>query len=296
MLSNRKLMAGAILALFFWASVQAQEVEVLKIDVALVTVNVNVSDGKGHPLSSLKAEDFQVTDEGQTVAVGFFESQGPASIVFVVDISSSMKGPKWRNLKAGLKEFLARAPEGNDYTLVAFGDSAQLIARSVSAAEVWRNLNALHPSGATALYDGVLLGLDVLEQTSQRHKALVLFSDGEDNASYSGLPAVQQESLAPRATIYTVGILPDRPDLMPSERIGKELLKELATTTGGLVHFPFSDEVGKVLGKINADVRSQYSLGYYPPVKTAGWRRIQVNLAQDTLRLKLRYQQRYLIK
>lgn len=296
MSANDKWIAAAIVALFFWASVQAQDVEVIKVDVAVVTVNVNVSDGKGHPLSSLKAEDFQVTDEGQTVALGFFESQGPASIVFVVDISSSMKGSKWRNLTAGLKEFLERAPEGNDYTLVAFSDSPQLIARSVRADELWRSLNGLHPSGHTALYDAVLLGLNTLEELSQRHKALVLLSDGEDTNSRVGLPAVQQEALAHRATVYAVGILPDNPSLLSYGPNGQQLLNELATTTGGLVHFPTSGELGEVLRKINADVSNQYSLGYYPPDKRPGWRRIQVNLAQDTRRLKLRYQQRYLIR
>ena len=289
-------MAASILVLFSWASIQAQNVEVIKVDVALVTVNVNVSDGKDRPLSTLKAEDFQVTDEGRTVTLGFFESQGPASIVFVVDISSSMKGSKWRNLKAGLKEFLARATEGNDYTLVAFSDSPQLVARSVRADELWRNLNGLHPLGQTALYDAVLLGLNILEEVPQRHKALVLLSDGEDNSSRVGLPAVQQEALAHRATIYTVGILPKDLSLLSYGPNGKQLLNELATTTGGLVHFPSSEEVGEVLRKINADVSNQYSLGYYSPDKTPGWRRIQVNLAQNTPRLKLRYQQRYLIK
>ena len=296
MSANSKRVAAAILALFSWASVQAQEAEVIKVDVAVVTVNVNVSDGKGHPLSSLKAEDFQVTDEGHTVALGFFESQGPASIVFVVDTSSSMKGSKWRKLTAGLKEFLERAPEGNDYTLVAFSDSPQLIARSVRADELWRSLKGLHPSGDTALYDAVLLGLNTLEQLSQRHKALVLLSDGEDTNSRVGLPAVQQETLAHRATIYTVGLLSDNPSLLSYGPKGQQLLNELATTTGGLVHFPTSGELGEVLRKINADVTSQYSLGYYPPDKTPGWRRIQVNLARDTRRLKLRYQQRYLIR
>jgi len=289
--------ATAIFILFFCASVQGQEVEVIKVDVALVTVNVNVSDGKGHALSSLKAEDFQVTDEGQAVTLGFFESQGPASIVFVVDISSSMRGPKWRHLKEGMKEFLARAPEGNDYTLVTFSDSPQLIARSVRADELWRTFDGLRPLGHTALYDAMLLGLNTLDELPQRHKTLILFSDGEDNSSRVGLPAVQQEALTRRATIYTVGILPDDPDLSPYGPKGKQLLNELATTTGGLVHFPSSHEVGDVLKRINADVTNQYSLGYYPPDKTPGRRRrIQVNLAQDTHRLKLRYQQSYLIR
>jgi Ca-activated chloride channel homolog len=296
MLASNRLMAAAILAVIFCASVQAQEVEVLKVEVALVTVNVNVSDVKGRPLSSLKAEDFEVTDEGQKVSLGFFECQGPASIVLVVDISSSMRGPKWRSLKTGLKEFLARAPAGNDYTLVTFSDSPQLLAHSVHADELWRILDGLHPLGHTALYDAMLLGLNILGELPQRHKSLVLFSDGEDNVSRVGLPAVQQEALSRRATIYTVGILPDDPSMLVYGQKGKQLLRELATSTGGLVHFPLSGEVDAVLRKINTDMSNQYSLGYYPPDKTPGRRRIQVNLPQDTGSLKLRYQQSYLIR
>lgn len=290
-------MAAAIVALFFCASVQAQEVEeVIKVDVSLVTVNVNVSDGKGRPLASLKAEDFQVTDQGQKVALGFFENQGPASIVLVVDMSSSMRGSKWRHLKEGLKEFLVRAPEGNDYTLVVFSDRARVIARAVRASELWQNLNGLQPYGHTALYDAVLLGLKTMDELPQHHKTLVLISDGEDNSSHAGLPAVQQEVLTRRTTIYTVGLLPDDLSFEWYGKSGKQLLSELAASTGGLVHFPASGEVDEVLKKINADVSNQYSLGYYPPDKTPGWRKIQVNLAQDTGRLKLRYQQRYLIR
>jgi VWFA-related protein len=135
-----------------------------------------------------------------------------------------------------------------------------------------------------------------LGELPQRHKSLVLFSDGEDNVSRVGLPAVQQEALSRRATIYTVGILPDDPSLLVYGQNGKQLLKELATSTGGLVHFPVSGEVNAVLRKINADMSNQYSLGYYPPDKTPGRRSIQVHLAQDAGSLKLRYQQSYLIR
>lgn len=294
--ANHRWMAAAILAIIFCATGKAQDFEVLKVDVALVTVNVNVSDPKGRPFSSLKAEDFQVTDEGQTVALGFFESQGPASIVFVVDISSSMKGSKWRSLKAGLKEFLVRAPAGNDYSLIAFSDRPQLLARSVDAPELWRILDGQQPLGHTALYDAMLLGLNTLGHVPRRHKSLVLFSDGEDNVSRVGLPAVQQEALTQRATIYTVGILPNDPTLLAYGPDGQRLLNELATTTGGLVHFPVPGKLDEVLRKINADMSNQYSLGYYPPDKTPGRRRIQVNLAQDAGALKLRYQQSYLIR
>lgn len=298
MRSNSRCMTAAMLVLLSCAFVCAQEgaEEVVKVNVSLVTVNVTVTDAKGHPLTGLNAKDFLVTDEGKPVSLEFFDSQGPASIVFDVDISSSMKGTKWKNLQAGLKKFLSNAHEGNDYTLIAFSDSPNLIARSVGADQLWKAFEGLSLEGSTALYDAMMLGLNVLEELRQRHKGLVLFSDGQDNSSRAKLADLEQEALRNRATVYTVGILTRRRDLFPFERDGVKLLNQLAATTGGLEHFPAPDEICNVLEKISADMRSQYSLSYYPPDKTAGWRRIQVSIAQNLSRLNLRYQQRYLIR
>ncbi|MDQ3820760.1 MAG: VWA domain-containing protein [Acidobacteriota bacterium] len=291
-------MIAATLALFSFAPGSAQDgaSEVVKVDVSLVTVNVTVTDTKGHPLSGLNAEDFLVTDEGKPVSLEFFDSRGPASIVFVVDTSSSMKGAKWKNLRAGLRKFLSTAHEGNDYTLIAFNETSKLAARSVSADELWKTFNGLNPDGSTAVYDAMMLGLNVLGGLSQRHKALVLFSDGQDNSSRAKLADVEQEALHSRATIYTVGILPHPHDLLPFERDGVNFLSKLAATTGGLESLPVPAEICDVLERINADVSSQYSLSYYPPDKTPGWRRIEVNISRDTRRHNLRYQQRYLIR
>jgi len=297
MSAGGRWMAAAALMLLPWASPRAQDAEeVVKVDAAMVTVNVSVTDARGRHLPGLQAGDSLVLDEGAPVRLEFFDSDGPASVVFVVDISASMSGAKWRGLRGGLKRFLARASEGNDYTLVAFNNTARLVARSVSGDELWQSFNTLKPSGETALYDALLLGLGALEQAPQRHKALVLLSDGQDNSSRAALPSVEQAVLARRATIYTVGIH-SRPDHIPEfERGGHELLNRLAAATGGSVQFPDPDELPKVLRKIDADVRSQYSLSYYPARVSPGWRRIQVNITQGQRLLNLRYQQRYLIR
>lgn len=143
----------------------------------------------------------------------------------------------------------------------------------------------------------MLLGLSNLERVPQRHKSMVLLSDGQDNRSSATLQTVQQEMLAHNASIYTVGIVRQRYSLqLTEERLGQELLDELAKATGVLVFFPEPDEIRNVLVRIGADSRSRYSLSYYPPDKTPGWRRIQVNIPQSQSRLNLRYQQQYLIR
>ena len=288
--------AAMLLVVSCWASVPGQEAEdVVKVETAMVTVNVAVTDSKGRHISELKPEDFLVSDEGNLVRPEFFDTQGATSIIFVVDVSSSMGGDKWEKLKDGMKKFLAAGREDNDYTLITFNDSPRLIAVSVSAQEFWREFSVLKTSGNTALYDGVLLGFSSLNRVHQRHKSLVLLSDGQDNSSSATLHAVLQEMLVHNASIYAVGIVRQETST-DEERHGEELLDELAKATGGLIFSPTPNEIRSVLVRISADLRSRYSLSYYPPDKTPGWRRIQVNISRSPSRLNLRYQQRYLIR
>ena len=276
----------------------AQSDETITFNVDLVTVNIAVKDRKGRALLGLKPQDFLLTDENSPVIPEFFDSEGPASIVFVVDTSSSMSGMKWKSLMSGLKDFLKKASDRNDYTLIAFGNSARLLATSVSAAELSVHLGELKPDGDTALYDGVLFGLNVLKRVPQRHKALVLISDGEDNSSHQNLAEVEKEAWCGRTTIYSIGILLKqycKIGLKDACR-GQEIIKELAKVSGGLAFLPDSHELSDVLKEINSDVTSQYSLSYYPPDKKAGWREVRVALTPADRKPRLRYQERYLLK
>jgi VWFA-related protein len=295
MSTNNKWILALGVVIISWASAVAQDpVDVIKIGVDLVTVNVSVTEKKGHPVMGLQREDFFVTDEGKPVPLEFFDSKGPASIVFVVDISSSMRGDKWQNLMKAMKKFLATAHEGSDYTLIVFGDRPQLVARAVNASELWRDLASLRPYGMTALYDAMLLGLNALERLPQRHKAIVLLSDGEDNFSRSRLSDVQQAARAHRATIYTVGLLLKEFDREPWQKQSKELLDKLTAATGGLILLPAPEQIRGVLEQINADVSGHYCLSYYPPDTVIGWRHIQVAIARGPQQVNLRYQERYL--
>lgn len=290
------LLAAVALVIAVSGSAHSQE-EVIKFDVSLVTISVAVKDHKGRTLLGLKSEDLLVTDENTPVSPEFFDSEGPASIVFVLDTSSSMQGRRWKSLLKGLKSFVKKARASNDYTVIAFDSHAYVAAESVNAAELWTCLTELRPNGETALYDGVMLGLDALKRVHQRNKALILISDGEDNSSRRRLAEVEKEAFARRAAIYSVGLLLNE---FCRQRIkeacnGKETVKQLATVTGGLAFFPDAEELSRVLTEISSEVNSQYSLSYYPPDKNAGWRKVEVSVAHAE-RPKLRYQERYLMR
>lgn len=293
-----KLFLAIVFAALFSAPAQAQDEDVIKFNVDLVTVNIAVKDGKGRSLLGLRPQDFRITDENNPVVPEFFDSEGPASIIFVVDMSSSMRGEKWNGLIAGLRDFLKKARNSNDYTLITFGSSAQVLAQSVSAAELLNRLRELKPYGDTALYDGVLLGFDALKQAPKRHKALVLISDGEDNSSRLGLAEVERSASASRTTIYSIGLLlKDQCSAGYKNACkGQETVSKLAKVSGGLAFFPDSQELSSVLKEISSDVSSQYSLSYYPLNRRSGWRQVHVALAETERQSKLRYQQRYLMR
>ena len=292
-----RFLLAIVSAALLSAPAQAQDEDVIKFKVDLVTVNVAVKDGKGRSLLGLKPEDFRITDENNPVVPEFFDGEGPASIIFVVDTSSSMKGERWKSLIAGLKDFLKKAPRSNDYTLIVFNSNAQVLARCVSAAELLNRMRELKPSGDTALYDGVLLGFDVLRRVPQRHKALVLISDGEDNSSKFGLAEVEMAASASRTTIYSIGLLLKNQCKrgLKNACVGQDTVNKLAKVSGGLTFFPNSEKLSSVLKEISSDVSSQYSFSYYPTDKTPGWRQVRVDLAETERRPKLRYQERYLI-
>ena len=58
--------------------------------------------------------------------------------------------------------------------------------------------------GATALYDAILSAVDMLGRQVGR-KAVVVFSDGEDEGSHVSLADVEQRLEASDVTLYTIG-------------------------------------------------------------------------------------------
>ena len=250
---------------------------------------------KDRPVTGLVDHDFRILDNGATIKPEVFEAQGPASIIFVIDMSSSMRGEKWRNLKEGLKEFLRKQQSTTEYTLVVFNDTASLISQSINAVEFWKAFTAIRPDGETALYDGLATGLHQVNCVTRHRKAVVLLSDGEDNKSKADLPAIEHLVFQTHTTIYAVGIVIN--SSQPDRYRGRDLLQQLASSTGGLSFFPTAAKLESVLSIINAEIASQYSFGYYASnTSGTGWRHVDVQLTRYFKDTTLRYPSRYLLK
>lgn len=121
-------------------------------------------------------------------------------------------------------------------------------------------------------------------------KAILLFTDGRDNASVLTIESAVSTVRRIGVPIYTVAegeLLQDRAVL--------NRLKEISETTNGVAfEARKSDDLRDIFGRIGKDLQHLYLLGYYStnPDQKTEWRRISVRLPQHT-QLKLRAKEGY---
>jgi Ca-activated chloride channel family protein len=170
----------------------------------------------------------------------------------------------------------------NDDVKDAVTDTPFLLASDLGRLEA--AITSVHPDGRTALYDGIMSALDHLSQGSRARRALIVISDGGDNASAAQLDQVLARARQSNAAIYTIGIYDDT-DIDRNPRV----LKTLAHTTGGERYLPRSPgELLRACNLIAREIRSGYTIGYVPPDRDGAYHNVRVVLDARPLKVNVR--------
>jgi Ca-activated chloride channel family protein len=269
---------------------------VISVHTELVAVPVVVTDSRGHHVSGLNQDNFQVFEDGrpQPIAV-FHHGDGPVTLGLIVDRSQSMR-PKSAALLIAVSALLRSSRPEDELFAVTFNDRVlfalpgEAFTRDVN--ELSAALTAVRAEGRTALYDGVAEGLRHLDLGHGEKRALIVLSDGGDNGSvhrYAEILALARRS---DAVIYAVGLLGTSPIDDDEEDAG--LLKRLCRDTGGVAYFPRTpDDIAAVSARVASDLREQYIIGFTPGTSTAGrtFRKLDVKVTatgQGPLRVRTR--------
>ncbi len=160
----------------------------LSLDVQLVALNVTVLDRKGSFVPGLTKENFQVFENGQPQEIQLFYNEDvPLTIGLVVDSSGSMRDRRREVVSAALAFVEASKPE-DEMFVVNFNEEVQLGLApdqpfSSNVAQLREALSRLVVRGQTSLYDALWLAMEHLKKGRHDKKALVVLSDGADNAS-----------------------------------------------------------------------------------------------------------------
>ena len=232
----------------------------------LVVLNVRVTGGDGEHVSGLDQRSFAVYEDGKPQTVSLFaDEDAPVTVGLIIDSSVSM----WAitdKLIAGATAFAEASHPDNDLFAIAFNDERwpALPPREpfTSDASVLRAalFKVVQPRGKTALFDAIASGLAYADRGRHPRKALVVLSDGGDNASSATFEDVIQRTQSSNTVVYGVALVD------PVERGAKpEVLQRLARSSGGESLSPRKiDEVQAALSRIAEDIRRSYTIGYVP--------------------------------
>jgi len=280
------LLAGAL-------GVRAQQQPTFKATVDLVNFGVMVVDKQGKPITGLKAEDFEIVENGKKQTVTFFaagepEAAPPLHLGLLLDTSGSMS-EDLRDARSAAVKFVNALDRAADFTLVDF-DTQVRVARFPAAdyPRLVERIRERKADGWTALYDAVGVYLDGA-QRQDGQKVLVLYTDGGDTTSTLTFHDMLDLVKASDVTLYAVGYTEHQGSGRMQQRAD---LERLATTTGGLAYFPGSaKDIDGVFDKIREEIAARYSLGYVSTdTRTDGaWRGVEIKLLRRDLKgVKLR--------
>ncbi len=235
----------------------------LSVDVDLAVFNLSVTDRSGRPVPGLTPNNFRILEDGAEQQIRIFEPEdSPATVGLVIDNSGSMVKKRAETVKAA-NAFVAAVHPQDEVFIVNFnrrtwfGLPASMPFTS-SVQQLRTSLLTTGAEGTTALYDAVQAGLKHLEKGTRQRKALVVLSDGGDNASLTTLDEIRRTAAQSSATIYAIGLY-DR-----NERNRQpEVLRDLARSTGGRAYFPTrSVALHEVWRDIAGDLRGQYTIAF----------------------------------
>jgi VWFA-related protein len=157
--------------------------------------------------------------------------------------------------------------------------------------------------GGTAFYDSIYLASDEILKKQTGRKAVIMLTDGEDNASKISMEEAINSAQRADTLAYAVritdeeigsmlgggyrgprGASMERPD-------GKKILKEIAKDTGGgYFEFGKKKSLEDIYAQIEEELRNQYSLGYTSDNSSndSGFRKIELKAGKKGLVVQAR--------
>jgi VWFA-related protein len=300
-----RVLVSACAIVLAWPAVSglAQQQEprpVFRTSVNRVTVAATVRDRRGRPVTTLKAEDFSVLDSGVPRKIlDFQRDAAPLSLAILADFSGSMdvayKREAAREVTGNILTFLT---SGTDrVALYAFDQKLkEILPLRPAPTDILDRMDKLEPWGQTRLFDAIAETGELLAQTGSPRRAVVVLTDGIDNASALTPPQVSGIASGIDVPVYVVVIV------SPLDRVSRTTtlidpailnhktgaLGDLARWTGGEILVPVSrDESVNIARQVVSELRQQYLIAFEPSSQP-GWHPLELRTKRSDLVVRAR--------
>jgi len=279
------------------ANASLSDPNTIRVPVNEVNVVFTVTDKHNHYVKDLSKTDFKVVDDEHPVEeIRSFrrETDLPLQVGLLIDASNSIR-ERFKFEQESAIEFLNDTirPRYDQAFVVGFDVAPELTQDFTDNSEkLSRGIRALQPGNATAMYDALYYSCrDKLlksPQSSSVRRAIILVSDGDDNASHVTREEAIEMALRANTIVYTIST--NFPAGADGERYDK-VLERIADATGGRAFRPFQlTDVANAFAQIQDDLRSQYELSYHPAnfAHDGRYRTIAISATKKGLKVRSR--------
>jgi VWFA-related protein len=278
----------------------------IRTQVNLVNLFVTVRDKNKRIVTDLKKEDFKIAEDGQDQQIAFFSKEVtlPITLALLLDTSGSEQFMLGAIQDMGGR-FLDRVIRKGDEALIMsfdtdvdllsdFTDDRGQLDRAIRKARINTPSSGgminpgpvptSHVTG-TALYDAIYLACNEKLTSEAGRKAIVLVTDAQDEGSKV---RIEEAIEAAQRTDTVIHLL-----LVADSRFGGNsgVAHKLTEETGGRMIVANSEKhLAEAFDQISEELRSQYTLGYYPSNSThdGKFRKIKVDMGNHDLKVLAR--------
>ena len=296
--------------------------DTIAIDTSEVLLPVTVRDSRGQFAPSLKAEDFEVYEDGIPQPISSFAlKRMPVHVVLLIDTSSSVTR-ELEDFKAAALNFVNQLDPEDKICLIRFDDIVELVQDWTSNRNTLkRALNRLGTGMFTKFNDALYLAAKEQLSRVTGRKAVIVLTDGIDSGRGSTTSERAFRTLVEEETsVYVVsktriqgradrekldfylrnsssgasnqlridGLKLALAELESSERF----LLRIAEETGGRIFLPESfDDLSDAYQQVADELRSQYLIFYTPtnPTRDGSYRSVRVKVKTSGYRATTRF-------
>jgi Ca-activated chloride channel family protein len=282
----------------------------IRVEVNLVNLPFSVRDAQGRLVKGLTKDDFEVYEDGARQTISHFSQAAdtPLALGLVADASGSQE-EFLKEHRQHLRDFLKVTLQARDQAfLLCFGNNLRLVSPFTNQSEqIEERLRAYQKSKTgrdfprvgppenrdlgTAFYDAIFHATeDLLAKAETGRRALLVFSDGEDNSSAHHLLETIEAAQRTGTTIFCLRYTElQKGGWNARNKYGRGVMERIARETGGL-EFDAAEErnLKAAFAQIGEILRSSYDLAY---ASTAGsgddtFRKIQIRTRQPGLAVR----------
>lgn len=253
-----------------------------------VNLNAVVLDKHGAP-QKVDEREFQFFEDGAERPLHLSGSpDSPVSLGFIIDSSHSMENRRGSVITA-VNEIVKSLPDGSEAMAVLFAEEAyiDLPFTPVSTADL-SFLDRMDARGGTALYDAIAAtNTDFVAHARFARRALVLISDGYDNASQSQLEDILRSQQCPGAPTFYSLFVRTEDESNVEARFGRTAMEILAKAGGGVALTPKEKDFAPAIARLADMIRSQYVLHFTAadPARDGKAHKLEVRLPVKDLRI-----------